>query len=102
MASSLPWANVAGMSPGLLPLFVSMKKGRVSSGGEWSLVRVLVPVGGLEQCSCLYGLLAGGSGGIGASAPGRKSQRAVRPPDEKRRLAERTLLCEKACARSRG
>jgi hypothetical protein len=22
MASSLPWANVAGMSPGLLPLFV--------------------------------------------------------------------------------
>jgi hypothetical protein len=41
------------------PHLVSMKKGRVSSGGSCFWVRVLARVGDVEQRSCLYGLLGG-------------------------------------------
>ena len=58
-----------------LSLFVSMKKGRVSSGGRCLWVRDLGGVGGVEQRSCLYGLLGGGLGEIGCFARGRKSKK---------------------------
>ena len=60
-----------------------------------SLVRVnlLSRLGGLERRSCLYGLLGGRTRRNWMFARGRKSQRAVRPPDEKRRLVERRVDC---------
>jgi hypothetical protein len=81
---------------------VSMKKGRVSSDGWCVWIRDLAGVGGVEQRSCLYGHLGGGIRRNRMLARGRKSNRAVRPPDEKRRLWERTAGFERACARSRG
>ena len=83
--------------------FVSMKKGRVSSGGGCFWVRDLVWVVGVERCSCLYGLLVGRiRRNWNASLVGACPTRAVMPPDEKRRLWERIAGCGKACARSRG
>jgi hypothetical protein len=75
-----------------LLLFVSMKKGRLSSDGRWS--------GSSRQFAVWSGAhvsmasSSGGPGEIGCFALGRKSKRAVRPPDEKRRLSERTPHCE--------
>jgi hypothetical protein len=50
-----------------------MKKGRVSSGGRWFVVRVLSGSGGVERCSCLYGLLGGRIRRNWIVARGRKS-----------------------------
>src|SRR5262245_30399533 len=79
-----------------------MKTGSASSGGRWFVVRVLVRVGEVEQRSCLYGLLAReDQAKLDASLRAHVQKRAVRPPDEKRRLGERRVGFGSACARSR-
>src|SRR5439155_9636857 len=67
----------------------SVVRGLLSSGGDWSDAHVSICLLGEDQRNRMF-------------ARGRKSKRAVRPPDEKRRLSERTSPCGKACARSRG
>ena len=85
------------------PDLVSMKKGRVSSGGRclW--------VGGPRvgrRCGAVLMSLwpprREDQAKLDASLVGACPKRAVRPPDEKWRLWERTAGCGKACARSRG
>ena len=47
----------------------------MSTDGRYLWVRDLARVGDVEQRSCLYGLLGGGSGEIGCFARGRKSKK---------------------------
>ena len=56
---SLAWEAAATVHIGPVAHFVSMKKGGVSTGGRWFRGRDLARVGGVERCSCLYGLLGG-------------------------------------------
>jgi hypothetical protein len=81
---------------------VSMKKGSVSSSVGSSASGSSRGLGVWSSAHVSMASSSGGSGEIGTFARGRMSKRAVRPPDEKRRLVERTPHLEKACARSRG
>ena len=85
--------RVQSGAPWLL-LIVSMKKDRLSSGGRWLGLDPLSASGVGSGAHVSMASSGGGSGGIGCFALGRKSKRAVRPPDEKRRLWERTPRCE--------
>ena len=79
--------RVGDRSP--LPLFVSMKKGLVSTDGRQSVLLSLSVLWSNAHVSMASS--AGGSGEIGTFARGRMSEKGrSMPPDEKRRLGERT------------